>query len=78
MKYLQRIRALREDHDLTQADVAKILGTNQKVYSRYETGENKIPIDRFIMLCNFYKVSADWILGLPKGFLYPTYPNTKR
>lgn len=74
MKYTQRLRALREDHDYTQTQIAKIIGTNQKVYSRYETGENKIPIDRLIMLCNFYKVSADWILGIPQGY---EYPNTK-
>ena len=58
-----RLRELREDNDLTQTDVAKILNTNQKVYSRYETAENEIPVRHIITLCKFYNVSADYILG---------------
>jgi len=58
------IRALREDHDLTQSEVAQILGTTQQVYSRYEKGINEIPIRHIISLCKFYHVSADYILGL--------------
>lgn len=63
MKYIQRIRDLREDHDLKQKDIALILKTNQKVYSRYETGENEMPIRHLETLCRFYEVSADYILG---------------
>ena len=63
MQYVQRIRDLREDNDLTQTEVAKILNTNQKVYSRYETAENEMPIRHLITLCKFYNVSADYILG---------------
>ena len=59
-----RIRELREDNDLTQAQVAKLLGTTQQVYSRYEHGVNELPIRHLITLCRFYKVSADYILGL--------------
>ncbi|MEG1179427.1 MAG: helix-turn-helix transcriptional regulator [Oscillospiraceae bacterium] len=62
--YMEIIRDLREDNDLSQSDVAKVLGTTQQVYSRYETGQNELPIRHLITLCNFYKVSADSILGL--------------
>lgn len=63
MVYAQRIRSLREDNDLTQTNIAEILGTNQKVYSRYETAENEMPIRHLITLCKYYNVSADYILG---------------
>ncbi len=62
--YFERLRDLREDHDLTQADVARFLNTTQQVYSRYEKGINEIPLHHLISLCKFYKVSADFILGL--------------
>lgn len=62
--YYERLRELREDGDLTQADIAKLLKTTQQVYSRYEKGINEIPIHHLITLCKFYKVSADYILGL--------------
>ena len=62
--YYERIRDLREDNDLTQQDVANVLKTTQQVYSRYEKGENELPIHHLITLCKFFKVSADYILGL--------------
>lgn len=62
--YIEVIRELREDKDLSQSDVAKVLGTTQQVYSRYETGQNELPIRHLIKLCRFYKVSADFILGI--------------
>lgn len=65
MKYAQRIRELREDKDLTQSDIAKLLQINQTVYSRYENDRNQMPIHHLISLCLFYNVSADYILGLP-------------
>jgi len=71
MGYKQIIRNLREDNDLTQAQVADMLGISQRVYSRYETGTNTMPIKHLISLCNYYKVSADYILGLPQGRNYP-------
>lgn len=63
-EYPEIIRELREDNDLKQSDVAEILGTTQQVYSRYEKGINEIPVRHIITLCKFYKVSADYILGL--------------
>ena len=62
--YYERLRELREDRDLKQSDVANILNTTQQVYSRYENGINQIPIHHLVSLCKFYKVSADYILGL--------------
>lgn len=60
----RRIRDLREDHDLTQAQMAKILNCSQQVYSNYELGQRDIPTDILIRLAQFYHVSADYILGL--------------
>ena len=70
MAYYKRIRDLREDHDKTQAEIAAYLGINQTVYSRYETGKNDMKPFHIIALCDYYKVSADYLLGLPKGLPY--------
>ena len=72
MDYTQRLRDLREDLDLTQAQVAKILGTSQTMYARYERGANELPIRHLITLSRFYQVSTDYILGLtPQGAKKP-------
>ena len=63
--YQERIRALREDHDLTQEQVARYLGTSQTMYARYERGASELPIRHLIALCRLYHVSADYILGIP-------------
>ena len=59
----QRIRDLREDRDLNQTQVAKILGMSQTGYSKYETGENDIPTAILIKLARFYNTSIDYLLG---------------
>ena len=64
MKYIKRIRDLREDNDKTQQEVAEILGTSQTMYARYERGANELPIHHLIKLCQLYNVSADYILRL--------------
>lgn len=64
MDYIRRMRDLREDADLTQAQVAEILGTSQTMYARYERGANELPIHHLIRLCELYKVSSDYFLGL--------------
>lgn len=61
--YIKRIRDLREDNDLTQQEIANVLGTSQTMYARYERGANELPIHHLLTLCNFYHVSADYILG---------------
>ena len=63
MYYLQRLKDLREDRDLKQADIARLLRTSQPQYSRYETGERELPIRHLVTLADFYQVSADYILG---------------
>lgn len=62
--YIQIIRDLREDADLTQSEVAQVLGTSQTMYARYERGANELPTRHLIALCKLYKVSSDYILGL--------------
>ena len=62
--YAKRIRDLREDHDKTQQEIANILGTSQTMYTRYERGANELPLRHLITLCRYYRVSADYILGL--------------
>lgn len=59
-----RIRELREDSDMTQTQVAKILGMSQTGYSKYETGENDIPTQILIRLAKLYDMSTDYLLGL--------------
>lgn len=66
-EYKDIIRELREDHDMTQTQVANILGTSQQIYSRYELGERELPIRHLITLCKYYGVSADYVLCLKKG-----------
>ena len=58
-----RIRNLREDRDLNQTQVAKMLGMSQTGYSKYETGENDIPTAILIKLSRFYNTSIDYLLG---------------
>lgn len=62
--YVDIIRDLREDNDKSQREIAEYLGTTQQVYSRYENGENEIPVRHIIALCKYYNVSADYILGI--------------
>lgn len=64
--YAQYLRGLREDHDLTQKDIAEVLGTSHTMYARYERGANELPIRHLITLCEYYKVSADKVLGLDR------------
>lgn len=60
----ERLRGLREDKDLKQIDIAKILNVTQVAYSCYETGRRQIPIDALIKLALFYNVNVDYLLGL--------------
>ena len=59
----RRIRDLREDRDLNQTQVARILGMSQTGYSKYQTGENDLPTSELINLADFYGVSIDYILN---------------
>lgn len=62
--YRERMRGLREDRDLTQAEVGELLQKSQQGYSHIENGRAELKIDDLILLCRFYDVSADYIIGL--------------
>ena len=63
---MYRIKALREDRDLSQADIAKVIHTTQQQYSKIELGKSDIPGEKLILLAKFYNISIDYILGLVK------------
>ena len=69
-EYATRLRDLRTDRDLSQMQIAVILGTTKNQVGKYERGEQELPIRHLITLCNYYGVRADYILGLPKGRPY--------
>lgn len=73
MTYMERIRSLREDRDLTQAQIAALLCVGQKTYSDYELGKTRIPLDSVLILAKFYNVSMDYLCGTSNIRLpYPT------
>jgi transcriptional regulator with XRE-family HTH domain len=59
-----RLKDLREDNDLTQAELAKLLHIKQNTYSQYENGHRQIPISLLIILARYYNTSTDYILEL--------------
>ena len=65
--YYRRVRVLREDHDLTQREIAAILGITQPQYFRYEQGYRDLPTDILIALAKLYETSTDYILGLTQN-----------
>lgn len=71
MQINERIKQMREDRDLTQAEIATILGTTQQQIYKYEKGIQEMTVGRLRTLCEFYGVSADYILGLPEGLSWP-------
>ena len=62
MAYYKRLRDMREDHDLTQREVAAILGITQPQYFRYEQGYRDLPTDLLIRLADLYSTSVDYLL----------------
>lgn len=63
IKVYKRIKDLREDRDLTQKEIAGMLGMSQTGYSKYETGENDVPTHILLKLADYYDTSVDYILG---------------
>ena len=61
---MRRLRDLREDRDLKQADIARVLHISQQYYQRYESGKNELPLRHAVTLAKFYNVSLDYIAGL--------------
>ncbi|EGW41385.1 helix-turn-helix transcriptional regulator [Desulfosporosinus sp. OT] len=62
-----KIRDVREDHDLTQQQVAQYLMCDQSLYSKYERGERDVPLNVMIKLARFYKTSIDYLVGLTEN-----------
>ena len=64
VNYAERIRALREDNDRTQTEIANLLQIGQRTYCDYELGKTRIPVDSLIILAQFYNVGMDYICGV--------------
>ncbi|MBE6648111.1 MAG: helix-turn-helix transcriptional regulator [Ruminococcaceae bacterium] len=64
MNIYQRLKDLREDAEISQEEVAKIIGTSQSYYAQYENGKRAIPFERVIALAKYYNVSIDYLAGL--------------
>lgn len=64
MNYRERLRSIREDRDLTQTEIGKLLNKSQQGYNHIEAGRAELKIDDLITLCRFYDLSADYIIGL--------------
>ena len=64
MDYRQRLREVREDRDLSQAEVGKVLNKSQQGYNHIEAGRAELKIDDLVKLCQFYNLTADYLVGL--------------
>ncbi|MCI9641826.1 MAG: helix-turn-helix transcriptional regulator [Eubacterium sp.] len=71
MDYIDRLTEIRNDRDIKQSTIAEILGVKQSAVSKYEKRRTQYTVDDIIKLCNFYKISADYILGLPENLEFP-------
>lgn len=71
MDYIDKLTQLRQDRDIDQSKIAELLCVKQSTISKYEKRKNKYTVDQLIKLCEFYHVSADYILGLPQDLNYP-------
>lgn len=74
--YLKRLKDLREDNDLTQARIAKLLNITRPQYSLYETGKRDIPVDLLRILAKFYNTSLDYLVG--ETDISERYPEIKK
>ena len=64
MNYRERLKNVREDRDLTQAQIGKIINKSQQGYNHIETGRAELKIDDLVLLCKYYNLSADYLIGL--------------
>ena len=71
MDYIDKLTSLRIDRDIDQKTIAKLLNCKQSAISKYETRKARYKVEDIITLCEFYGVSADYILGLPENLKYP-------
>lgn len=78
MEYNERLKQMREDHDKNQTQIAEIIGVHQTYYSKQERGVKPFQIEQIIKLCEYYQVSADYILGLPRGLSWPREESARK
>ena len=71
MDYVERLTQLREDRDIKQRQVADLLGCQQSAVSKYETRKVPYRVEDVAKLCEYYQISADYVLGLPEKLSYP-------
>ncbi len=71
MDYVDKLTSLRIDRDIDQNTIAKLLNCKQSAISKYETRRARYKVEDIITLCEFYGVSADYVLGLPENLKYP-------
>mgnify|MGYP005820695539 CR=1 FL=1 len=71
MDYVDRLAALRVDNDISQKTIAEVLGCQQSAISKFETRKTKYSIEDLIKLCEYYQISADYVLGLSKDMPDP-------
>ena len=71
MDIVDKLIAVREDHDETQRDLARAIGVQQAQWAKYETRKHELPTRYLLAFCQHYGVSADYLLGLPKGLTWP-------
>lgn len=64
MNHYERLKQIREDNDLTQADIASLLNTTRQQVSKWETGVQMMGVDKYIVLARYYNISVDYMLGL--------------
>ena len=72
---IKHMKDLREDHDLSQKELAKILNLSQRAYAHYENGTRKLPLDVLVALANFYGCSTDYLLGRTKEKSETAHPS---
>ena len=70
MQFHEKVKGLREDADQNQEELATLLGITRQQYSLYETGKRAFKVEHITKLCEHFGVSADYVLGLPKGLPY--------
>lgn len=73
MEYYERLKIIRTGKNITQEELGKKIGISKQQYSKYENGTHLIPIPYLIKICNELKVSSDYILGIPKNYMYPPF-----
>jgi len=71
MNEFRKLRDIREDADLTQAQLAEMIGITKEQYGRYERGVNELPLRYFKKICLVLRVSPAWLLDLPEDLTYP-------